>query len=391
MRLMQDKELDQLYGVKAKASEVAVRSTAKQEVSPFPSALVDLSQWVDKAPPPREWLVKDLIPKGAVTGLFGQGGVGKSLLCQQLATTLALGKDTFGEVPKAYKVMGVFCEDDQDELSRRQRDICDHHGVSVADVLVNLSLYSFAYEPSFIGSIRNGVFTSNPFFEHLKNEIMRIQPDLVILDNISRLLAGSKTDEAGVYQFLSYVGLLAANRAVLLVGHTGKADDEGKTTEYFGSVAFNNGVRQRLFLEVKGKDVLLSARKGNYTKADYEKYLAYKEGAFEVISKERRANEKKLDNDTKLDRAKEAILSFISGQAEKGHYYKGAYNSPNFVVTKMIALDDPRVTKGLDKDTLKKAVERLVNDNVIGEVSVGKDPATRKEKVGLVIKSAQSG
>lgn len=39
--------------------------------------------------PPRLWIVDDWIPQGCVTGLFGAGATGKSLLAQQLATILA--------------------------------------------------------------------------------------------------------------------------------------------------------------------------------------------------------------------------------------------------------------------------------------------------------------
>ena len=43
-------------------------------------------------PPDREWVIKDWLPKGYVTALYGDGGVGKSLLVQQLATCVATGK-----------------------------------------------------------------------------------------------------------------------------------------------------------------------------------------------------------------------------------------------------------------------------------------------------------
>src|SRR6185312_14097232 len=34
-------------------------------------------------PPARRWIVRDCIPCGVVTGLYGDGGIGKSLLAQQ--------------------------------------------------------------------------------------------------------------------------------------------------------------------------------------------------------------------------------------------------------------------------------------------------------------------
>jgi hypothetical protein len=41
--------------------------------------------------PGRQWIVPDWLPCGVVTGLYGDGGLGKSLLAQQLQTAMALG------------------------------------------------------------------------------------------------------------------------------------------------------------------------------------------------------------------------------------------------------------------------------------------------------------
>ncbi len=41
-------------------------------------------------------MVRGLIPRGAVTMITGDGGVGKSLLAQQLLTAAAIGRDFLG-------------------------------------------------------------------------------------------------------------------------------------------------------------------------------------------------------------------------------------------------------------------------------------------------------
>jgi len=74
-------------------------------------------------PPLREWAVDQYIPKGSVTGLFGAGGVGKSLLAQQAATSVSLGLDWVGLPTRQSSVLAYFCEDDYDELWRRQAGI----------------------------------------------------------------------------------------------------------------------------------------------------------------------------------------------------------------------------------------------------------------------------
>ena len=51
------------------------------------------------------------------------GGEGKTLLCQQLMSACALGRPWVGQHAVAVKSLGIFCEDDEDELHRRQADI----------------------------------------------------------------------------------------------------------------------------------------------------------------------------------------------------------------------------------------------------------------------------
>ena len=49
-----------------------------------------------KPVPERKWIVPDWVPYGVVTGLYGDGGLGKTLLAQQLQTSTALGRRWLG-------------------------------------------------------------------------------------------------------------------------------------------------------------------------------------------------------------------------------------------------------------------------------------------------------
>jgi hypothetical protein len=66
--------------------------------------------------PARRWLVPDWLPSGVVTGLYGDGGVGKSLLAQQLQTAMAIGSVWLGLRVEEGASLGVYCEDSFDEL-----------------------------------------------------------------------------------------------------------------------------------------------------------------------------------------------------------------------------------------------------------------------------------
>jgi len=68
----------------------------------------------------REWLIEGWLPVGCVTSLCGDGGVGKSLLALQVGTAIATGNKIFGFDTKQAKVLAIFCEDDKNEIHRRQ-------------------------------------------------------------------------------------------------------------------------------------------------------------------------------------------------------------------------------------------------------------------------------
>ena len=64
--------------------------------------------------PARRWIVPEWIPYGVVTGLYGDGGVGKSLVAQQLQTGVELGSAWLGLPVEKVASLGVYCEDDEE-------------------------------------------------------------------------------------------------------------------------------------------------------------------------------------------------------------------------------------------------------------------------------------
>ena len=73
-----------------------------------PLKWANLSSLIYKDPPPRRWVVEDWIPDAATTSFYGKGGIGKSILMQQLAVAVATGTPFLGiEVTKG-PVIGYF-------------------------------------------------------------------------------------------------------------------------------------------------------------------------------------------------------------------------------------------------------------------------------------------
>ncbi|MBT8631637.1 AAA family ATPase [Polynucleobacter paneuropaeus] len=334
-------------------------------VSPFIETRVDLAQWVDKDPPLREWLIKGFIPMGAVSGLFGQGGIGKSFLCQQIATSLALGKNTFGEIHegKKYKVLAMFCEDDSHELARRQKGICKMYGVPLADTIENLHLYSFTEVSSYLAKVTAGELVLTKLFEFLEREIEKVDPKCILLDNVGKILAGSKVAEELIGEFITALARLCKDRAILFIGHTGKANEEGKTTEYLGSVAFHNHVRYRSFLEPKDGYVRLSCKKNNYGLTDFTFTAQFNGEAFSIVSDHVVKATKDFHKETELNKGKEAILEFIRAKALENVYLSDKPQASLPLIKSMFNANG--ASKGLNEAQLKAALSSLMLEGVL--------------------------
>ena len=78
--------------------------------------LIDIDAWSRQMAPEREWALDDWIAARHESHLTGPGGVGKSLLAQQLCTCVALGLPFLGVKTEQATPIHVTCEDDTDEL-----------------------------------------------------------------------------------------------------------------------------------------------------------------------------------------------------------------------------------------------------------------------------------
>ena len=97
-----------------------------------PLKVIDPSLWAGKSAPARQWLVENWIPSGVVTGLYGDGGIGKTLLLQQLQASASTGLPWLGLHVEECVSVGVYCEDSEDELHRRMESIVSAYGCDYA-------------------------------------------------------------------------------------------------------------------------------------------------------------------------------------------------------------------------------------------------------------------
>lgn len=249
--------------------------------------VVDPAQWAGIDPPDRRWTLQDWLPEGHPAYLTGGGGMGKSLLAQVMATCKALGVPFLGVPTEARPSLYLTCEDDLDELHRRQVAICRGLGVSLGDLSGKLFLLSRFGEIDNSVAIfeRDGTFSKTPTWERITQTVLDREIGFVVLDNVAHMFAGNENARTEVTTFASMLGALAKEMAgsVLLVGHPNKNGDE-----YSGSTAWENAFRARLYLGPHTTDDgtedpgarKLSRPKSNYAEKGAAIVMRWHDGTF---------------------------------------------------------------------------------------------------------------
>ena len=227
------------------AYEEAANKAARPKFVTFTPAM-----WHDKPVPVRKWCIDGLIPDVNVTALYGDGGIGKTLLAMQLQIAKAIaGFQWLGIQTEPVKSLGVYCEDDADELHRRVTDIAAHYCCTL-DRLTNIELTSRVGEENILVHFgKNDIGAPTPFYDELITHALDIAARLVVLDSLHDVFGGDEISRTHARQFVGFLRRLALkiDGTVLFCGHpslSGLSSGIGSS----GSTAWNNAVRSRLYL-----------------------------------------------------------------------------------------------------------------------------------------------
>lgn len=339
--------------------------------------------------PERRWLWENWIPMRAVTILTGDGGTGKSLLALQLATACATGRLFLGQSVMRLRVLLVSCEDERDELHRRQARINEGLGIDMADLLDVYWIARAGLDNVMMNFPGDGKGERTPFFDQVRAKAREMGAQLIVLDTAADLFGGNENIRPQVRQFINALTSIALeiDGAILLLAHpsqSGKAAGTGES----GSTAWNNSVRSRLYFtrpeaekgEPEDKDArILSRQKSNYAQAGASVPMRYSNGAFAATGGE--ASEDDAWTSERKRNAEAAILAGIVELASLNFPCNAHKGQANYAPRAI--LDKATAGQGFTQDELEAAMNRLFKRKRIE--SVVKGPPSRQRSFIQVV------
>lgn len=253
--------------------------------------LDDVVDWEGVELPPRRWLLEGWLPVGEAALLTGAGSVGKSLVSQQLAATIAAGQPFMGLPVEQVTSLYITCEDSREEAQRRHQAIAEAIGTPISRGMCLVKSWKGELDlelATFDGERR---LRPTKRFQALRNTVLATGARLVILDNTSHFMGGDENVKREVAAFVNLLNGLAEeiDGVVLILGHPNKtglnSPSAGDANQFGGSVAWENQVRSRMFMSAPDPDDPdardLSNPKANYAgKGDNRLNFRWHRGAF---------------------------------------------------------------------------------------------------------------
>jgi hypothetical protein len=339
------------------------------------------------APPPRQWFHQDWL--GAwPTLLAGSGGAGKTQLAQALCTALATGKRYVGDTARELRALAWFCEDDEDEIWRRQIPINAHFGVEMDDLIGRLNIVPRLGQENTLLNLAYGVPIFGGVYDELRQQVNDLKVDVLVLDNLAQVFGGSENDRHQVTYFVNGIAGLVHGRpfAPILLGHTARSQG----SEFSGSAAWENACRMRWYLGAKLPDqkidedepadtdtVYLARRKANYTSKDWRR-LRYTDG---VLVPDQPPPGVHFGQSYRDDAAEQALLHAFAHLKAMGVIPSDGRTSPDYLPKQIAA---KRLAQAHTKHEMEQAMNRLMKAGRLRRDVVGKY-SNRQPRYGLVI------
>lgn len=216
---------------------------------PDPIPLYDLEKFYTVEPPPREWLLEGLIPKGRVGSLVAHGGVGKSNLLNLMVRCMATGARIAPFKPGApARILMINVEDEPEDVWRRLFAQQFKHIMTEEELLRIRSNLFIGGGPATLGPLmykdRDVCKVNDAEARKLVEMIRRKRPDLTVLDTRSRLYGLPENDNDAAAQWLGFIEYLSGQYGTgFLISHHQEKSAEGHDSLGRGASAFGSNVR----------------------------------------------------------------------------------------------------------------------------------------------------
>lgn len=337
-----------------------------KEAPPEFLPVIDFAKWEDKTPPPRRFAWGEWLPLGVTTMLTAPGGTGKSLFEQMLCTCIALGLPFLGMPTEQMNTLYVTCEDDEEELWRRQAAICQVLNVPIAALKDRLHLVSLCGEPGteLATFDASGKLSPTDRWRQLVATCTAMEIRLYAFDNATDAMGGDLNDIHMVAAFINLLTGLALqlDGAAMIIHHPNKAGDD-----WLGSVAWHNKVRSRWIMrrsDTDGDDDgrVLENPKANYGPSGGEIAFRWYQGGFvrDEDLPEDTANELRETIRASADN-KIFMACLVERQRQRRPVSESVYGQ-NYAPRVFEKMPE---SKKIGKDRLEQAMDRLFRINAI--------------------------
>jgi RecA-family ATPase len=283
--------------------------------------------------PIREFILPKWIPARSVTLLHGFGGVGKSLLAQQIGTAAILRCEFLGGVADACPVLAWWGEDDRDEIWRRQENINAAFGItdigSLEGKLIwrpcpgdDITMFTAANESDFKTTARFAVF---------REQVMDLRVQLAILDSAAQIAGIPENNRPLVTRCLQSLTqvCLDGSLAIVLIGHNNREGD------FSGTTAWENRSRSRAHMrrvkEEDGSETIQLARpKANYAELESGVALEWHQGAYRCTDVRFETMGDRLDRQCREREIDQAFLAALDQLTKQRRATSAAKTAPNY-------------------------------------------------------------
>lgn len=220
-----------------------------------------IDRYIQTDPPPRRWLLDELLVLGKVGAIVAPGGSSKSQWLLQLAVGVATGLPVaeYWKIGEKGQVLMLCAEDDHDEIHRRIKRIVNHlalagHVNELQGIEDRLYVFStIGYDTLLTKRGSTGEVSATHVVDHilaLSEQLSDLK--LIIVDPASRFRGGEENSNEDATRFVEALETIAkkTGASTLIAHHTNKvsygADAEPGQGASRGASALTDGLRWQM-------------------------------------------------------------------------------------------------------------------------------------------------